>query len=108
MNLGFKFWFGFWVGKATNYLSRLSQCLSWSRIMKHVGKCSLFVYLSCMHPRFAWMPSVSIVELLVCQLGSLSRCIHHTWYQRSKDHSHLEQNCAFGINHDLGVPTKTS
>ena len=44
--------------------------------------------------------------LLVCQQGSSSPCIHQTWYQRGKDHCPLEQNCTFGINHDLGVPAK--
>ena len=108
MSPGVQFWFGFWVGEATNYLSWLSWCLSWSRIMKHTGKHSLFVYLSHMHPRFTWMPWVSIFELLLYQLGSLSPCIHQTWYWRIKDHGHLEWNCASRINCDIGVPTEIS
>ena len=44
------------AGKATDSLSQLSLCLSRSMNIKHTGKCSLFVYLSCMHPRFTCMP----------------------------------------------------
>ena len=57
-----------WVlaGQATDSLSQLSQYLSRSRNIKHTGKCSLFVYCSCMHPRFTWMAWVNIFKLLVC------------------------------------------
>ena len=58
-----------------------------------------------MHPRLAWMPSVS-VELLVCQLGVSSPCDNQTWNWKGKDHYHLEQNHAVGINCNFSVPTK--
>ena len=103
-----QFLFGFLGGKATDSLSWISWCPSWSRTIKHTGKCSLFVYLRGVCPRFTWMPWVSIFELLVCQLGGSSPCVHQTWYLRSKDHCHLEWNCTLGINCDLGVPTKIS
>ena len=99
-----------WVleGKAKDSLFQLSQCLSWSRTIKHTGKCPLFVYLRCMCPRFAWMTWLSIFELLECQLGGSSPCVYQTWYQKGKDHCHLEWNCTLGKNCDLSVPTKIS
>ena len=59
-----------------------------------------------MHPRLAWMPSVSIVELLVCQPGASSSCNSQTWNQKGKDHYFLEWNCTSGINHHLIDPTE--
>ena len=87
-----------WVleGKATDSLSWLT------------GKCSLFVYLRHMCPRFSWMPWVSIFELLVCQLGGSSPCIHQTWYRKGKDHCHSEQNSTLGIHCNITVPTEIS
>ena len=73
---------------------------------KHTGKCSLFVHPSHMHPRLAWMPPVSTVELLVCQLGVLSPCNSQAWNWTGKDCYHLEQNHAAGINDNLCEPTK--
>ena len=77
-----------------------------SRNIKHMGKCSLFVCHCHMHPRFTWMPWFHIFKLLVCQPGSLSPCIHQTWYWRGKDHSPLRVEFACKINIDLGEPTK--
>ena len=73
---------------------------------KHTGKCSLFVHPSCTHPRLAWTPLVSFVELLVCQPGVRSPCDNQTWNQKGKDHYCLEQNHGAGINCDFSETTK--
>ena len=70
-----------------------------------MGKCSLFVHHSGMHPRLAWTPSVSVVELLVCWQGVSSPCNNQTWNWRGKDHHQSEQNGAAGINCDFSEPT---
>ena len=73
---------------------------------KHTGKCSLFVHPSHTHPRLAWMPSVTFVELLVCQPGVSSPCDNQTWNQRGKDCYHLAQNCTVGIHCNFSETTK--
>ena len=45
---------------------------------RHTGMCSLFVHPSCTHPKLAWMPLVSFVELLVHQLSVSSPCDNQT------------------------------
>ena len=104
---GVQFQFGFWVGKAIDYLSQVSLPL-----MELDYETYREVFLICVSQQYASKvcldARVSILELLVCQLGSLSPCICQTWYWRSKDHSHSEQNCTSGIYHDLSVPAKIS
>ena len=73
---------------------------------KQTGKCSLFVHPSCMCPRLAWMPFVSSAKLLVCEPGVSSPCNNQTWIWKGKDHYHLDQNHAAGINCNVGEPTE--
>ena len=52
------------------------------------------------------MPFVSSAKLLVCQPGVMSPCDDQTWNWKGKDHYHLEQNHAVGINCNVSEPTK--
>ena len=108
MNPRIQFHFGFWQVRPPTVCPSYLCGLLRSRNIKHTGKCSLFVYLSCTCPRFAWMLWVSTFQLYVCQPGGLSTCVHWYWYWRGKDHCHSDWNSTLRINHDLGVPIEIS
>ena len=92
----------FQFGRVTDSLSQPLK----EQEYKHTGKCSLFVHSSHMHPRLAWMPLVSIVELLVCQLSVSSPCKNQNWNWKGKNCYHLEKNHNAGMNCNAGQPTK--